>query len=281
MAQTLKGKFPWRIGATSYVVPADLMTNVRLLADTVDDVQLLFFESFAGTGMEHRVDVAGLRQVAHDHDLTYTVHLPTDIRLGSADPHRREQGIAEIVRLINELEVLSPLSFDLHLLPEPDLPDSEWQDCLDQSLGVLSKRLGNAVKLLAIENIDYPLSLVLPLVRSHGFSLCLDAGHIQRYGHDFEEAVQSFLPLAGHVHLHGVADGRDHRALGTKEVPLVAEFGEKLAAIEYTGVVTLEVYRKDWLEVSLKILQETWGRYGVAAMKEASIAATGDERRTA
>ena len=278
MAQTLKGKFPWRIGATSYVVPADLMTNVRLLADTVDDVQLLFFESFAGTGMEHRVDVAGLKQIARDHDLTYTVHLPTDIRLGSADPHRREQGIGEIVRLINELEVLSPLSFDLHLLPEPDLPDSEWQDCLDQSLGVLSKRLGNAVKLLAIENIDYPLSLVLPLVRSHGFSLCLDAGHIQRYGHDFEEAVQSFLPLAGHVHLHGVADGRDHRSLGKKELSLLAFLGEKLAATEYLGVVTLELYRKDWLEDSLNILLETWGRFGVEALLETDFADAGDVR---
>ena len=41
----IKGAFPFRIGATSYVLAADMLTNVRYLADRVDDIELLVFES--------------------------------------------------------------------------------------------------------------------------------------------------------------------------------------------------------------------------------------------
>jgi hypothetical protein len=34
---SLKNRFPFRLGTTSYVIPADLKTNVAFLADTVED----------------------------------------------------------------------------------------------------------------------------------------------------------------------------------------------------------------------------------------------------
>ncbi|MCK5340577.1 MAG: hypothetical protein KAJ60_05855, partial [Desulfobulbaceae bacterium] len=69
-----------------------------------------------------------------------------------------------------------------------------------------------------------------------------------------------------------------HRSLGKKELSLLAFLGEKLAATEYLGVVTLELYRKDWLEDSLNILLETWGRFGVEALLETDFADAGDVR---
>ena len=47
--------------------------------------------------------------------------------------------------------------------------------------------------------------------------LCLDIGHLLRYGHDPGEQLEAFLPKSAMVHLHGVNDGQDH--LGLQHIP--------------------------------------------------------------
>jgi hypothetical protein len=42
---TLAGRFPFRMGTTSFIVPADMETNVRFSASKFDDIELRFFES--------------------------------------------------------------------------------------------------------------------------------------------------------------------------------------------------------------------------------------------
>ncbi len=36
--------YPFRLGTTSYIIPADILPNVRYLADKVQDVELVLFE---------------------------------------------------------------------------------------------------------------------------------------------------------------------------------------------------------------------------------------------
>jgi len=36
--------YPFRLGTTSYVIPADILANVRHLAGKVQDVELVLFE---------------------------------------------------------------------------------------------------------------------------------------------------------------------------------------------------------------------------------------------
>ena len=36
---------PFRLGTTSYIIPADILPNVRYLADKVDDIELVLFEA--------------------------------------------------------------------------------------------------------------------------------------------------------------------------------------------------------------------------------------------
>ena len=183
----LKNRRLWRLGATSCVLPADIMANVRVLAPLVDDVQLLFFESAAKSLLPQPLDVQVLRNLAEEHDLSYTVHLPTDLALGAASKVARQEGIGEILRLMAQLAPLVPLSFDLHLVREPDLSEAAWRDNLAATLQELSGVLGEEKRLVAVENIEYPFGLVAPLVEEYGFSVCLDLGHLVRYGHDLEE----------------------------------------------------------------------------------------------
>ena len=252
---TFKNRQPWRLGATSCVLPADIMTNVRALAPLVDDVQLLFFESAAKSLLPQPLDVQALPDLAEEHALSYTVHLPTDLALGAASRAERQEGIAEILRLMAQLAPLAPQSFDLHLVREPDLPEAIWLDNLAASLQELSGALGEEKRLVAVENIEYPYGLVAPLVAEYGFSVCLDLGHLVHYGHDLEEGL-GLLPRVRHLHYHGVQDGKDHQAL--TDAAQARVLGCRLAEVGYDGVVTLEMYCLENLKASLALLDGAW-----------------------
>lgn len=252
---TFKNRHPWRLGATSCVLPADIMANVRALAPLVDDVQLLFFESAAKSLLPQPLNVQVLRDLAEEHGLSYTVHLPADLALGAASRAARQEGIGEILRLKAQLAPLSPRSFDLHLLRERDLPAAAWLDNLAASLQELAAALGEEKRLVAVENIEYPYALVAPLVVEYGFSVCLDLGHLVHYGHDLEEGL-GLLDRALHLHYHGVRDGRDHQALIDAEQARM--LGTRLAEAGYDGVVTLEMYSLEKLKGSLALLAGAW-----------------------
>jgi len=245
----------WRLGATSGVLPADIMTNVRELAPLVDDIQLLFFESAANSRLPQPLEVQTLRDLAQEHSLSYTVHLPTDLALGATARAKRQEGIAEILRLMTQLAPLAPQSFDLHLALEADLPTTTWLDNLAASLQELSVALGEEKRLVAVENIEYPFGLVAPLLAEYGFAVCLDFGHLVHYGHDLEEGL-ALLPQVRHLHYHGVRNGRDHQALVDAEQTRVLL--RRLDKAGYDGVVTLEMYSLEELTASLALLDEVW-----------------------
>ena len=73
----------FRIGTTSYIIPADILPNVEYLAPQVDDVELVLFETDEyGSNLPDAALRGRLAELAHAHALTYTVHLPLDLRLG-------------------------------------------------------------------------------------------------------------------------------------------------------------------------------------------------------
>lgn len=259
--QQLKDRFPWRFGATSYVIPADILPNVELVAGLVDDVQLLFFESSANAQLPRQVPVLELREIAAEHELTYTVHLPTDIALGHHDRAVRQQGIDEIERLVALLDPLAPLAFDLHLPQVAGMAHDAWLDCVGRSLAALAARLGSAARQIAIENIDYPFGHVAGLVTAHGFSVCLDLGHVLYYQHHWPAALAS-APRALHLHLHGMREGRDHRPLDHDQAGQLVELGHLLWAGGFGGVITLEVYQYEYLRRSCAVLAELWRPFG-------------------
>ena len=254
-------KYPWRLGATSFVIPADLVANVRLLAGMVDDVQLLFFESRARAGLPHPLDTTALKEIADQSGLTYTAHLPGDIRLGSAEPGERQAGIDEIARLLEELQPLSVTSYDLHLPPESGMDEKEWLDNIELSLAALAGVAGEEKRRICVENIDYPLARIAPLIVRHGFSVCLDVGHLLRYGYDWQTELAEYLPHARHLHYHGVIAGKDHQAVVKEQVEVSNVLGKSLALNGFKGVVTLEMYELAKLETSLLELASAWDDY--------------------
>ena len=74
-----------RVGTTSYILPDDILPNVRHLAPLVDDVELVLFESEGMSNFPDGSTINELASLASEHDLSYTVHFPLDIYPGSQD----------------------------------------------------------------------------------------------------------------------------------------------------------------------------------------------------
>jgi sugar phosphate isomerase/epimerase len=116
---------------------------------------------------------------------------------------------------------------------------------------------------LCVENQEAPVfDLVWPILEQRGVSLCLDVGHLAcQGGHERE-----FLARHGNqirvVHLHDARvmptgdrlQVRDHLALGEGQIDYQA-FLEQLQAMDYQGVVTLEVNSQADLEACLARVQ--------------------------
>ena len=60
----LKKRFPFLLGTTSYIIPADLLSNVNFLGDKVADVELILFESDEITNLPDASTVKMLKETA-------------------------------------------------------------------------------------------------------------------------------------------------------------------------------------------------------------------------
>jgi len=233
----------FRVGVTSYVYPADILPNVERLAGRVDDIELVLFESEQTANLPSREVVARLAELGRLHDLTYTVHFPTDRKLGSTDAAERTAHIAQMHRIIELLAPLPVHGYILHL--EGIAPDAsaarvaEWQRVLAAELPRL---LAGAPPpaMFCVESLGYPFDWCAPLLDEFGLSVCADVGHVWRMGGDVPGFLRRWLPRARVIHLHGERDGRDHLSL-TELAPGRLESVVR-AARGFSGVVTLEVF---------------------------------------
>jgi sugar phosphate isomerase/epimerase len=249
-------KYPWKLGATSFVIPASVEENVQFLAGMVDDIQLLFFESSWKAQLPHAVDVEHLARLAGEHGHSYTVHLPLDLQLGSPDATIRQRGMDEICRIVEQCHTLEPQAYDLHLNRETHLDDEQWCTLCLESLLALQGRLGSTWDTLCVENVDYDFGLIADVVQQCGLGVCVDFGHL----HHHQFSAENWFSTHGvnHVHLHGVTHERDHQPLCLEDIPFLQRLAQDMVDHSYGKVVTLELYKADALAKSLAIVHRAW-----------------------
>ncbi|MDD5309557.1 MAG: cobamide remodeling phosphodiesterase CbiR [Deltaproteobacteria bacterium] len=243
----LAGCFPFRLGATSYVVPADVAVNVQALAGKVDDLELVLFESDRLSDMLDDQTIRILTAAAESQDLSYTVHLPLDIRLGHDDETQRQTSVEKCLRVVDRTRILDPFAYVLHLVREREgrRPGNDVRGWLDRLDGSIRSILESGVErsALCVENLDYPLDLVEPLVEEHGLSVCLDVGHLLTRSESVESHLDRHLPRCKVVHLHGVVYGHDHRAVSNLPPSVLESVVKRLSeSTDVLRVVTLEVF---------------------------------------
>jgi adenosylcobalamin phosphodiesterase len=241
MPTSLKNRFPFRLGTTSFIHPAGYSDNVRRLALLVDEIELLFLES---AHLPSASQISTLENLAATLDVTYNIHLPMDISLADPSPGTRRRSREAVVRALERVAPLNAATHTLHVTyeqPEKDQNSVEsWQSRAVESLDELLSGTPVGAGALSVETLDYPPRWLAPVVSQLDLPVCVDVGHIVRFGFDLKEAVDLFAGKIAIFHLHGVTGRQDHRALNH----LVLEARDEVAVQlkDFRGSVSLEVF---------------------------------------
>ena len=141
---------PFRFGTSSYIVPADILPNVQYLAGKVQDIELVLFEVDEEQNNLPSAEVLDeLIRLASLFDLTYTVHLPLDLKLG-ADGSEQDLSLIKAYKVIELTKRLKPWAYVLHLEGK-DVRDSKdreilrrWQDQAVRALEIVAEWAGGS-----------------------------------------------------------------------------------------------------------------------------------------
>ncbi|MBI9095843.1 MAG: sugar phosphate isomerase/epimerase [Sphaerochaeta sp.] len=255
-----------RIGTTSYILPDDILNNVRYLAPLVDDIELVLFESEGEDNLPTRSVVQTLKAIAQEHSLTYTVHFPLDVYPGSTDKGVRQKTLDTYLKILDLTQNLDPFGYILHLTPdlygkEPSQDVPAWLSCLDESVTRLLEKTSLDSQMFCAETLSYPFELVQPLVDKHTLAVTLDIGHVWMMDYDAEASCSSLLSTTRVCHLHGVdAQPQDHLSLCKGNSLLIERFLSSLVAQQEDGkerVLTLEVFNQQDFLTSLSLLRQS------------------------
>jgi sugar phosphate isomerase/epimerase len=254
--------FPFRLGSTSYVYPADLAGNAARLAAAglIRDMELVLFDQPDGPSNLPDADtVAALADTAARYDLTYTVHLLDDLQAGANGRHSSLDRAAQVIDLTRDLP---PHAVIAHVDGRTvDAPG--WADQAVRAVQAVADRLPDPA-LLAVENLEnYDPAALNPVWSACPVQSTLDIGHLWKAGRDPLPVMADWLPRTRVVHLHGfdASTGRDHISLA---VMPPAQLDPVIAALrDYRGVLTLEVFEDDFF-TSRDALVAAWERVAMA-----------------
>lgn len=257
---SLKGAFPFRLGTTSYIVPDDILPNADFLKGTVDDIELLLFESDEISNLPAPETILRLASIAQDNGLTYTVHLPLDIDPASEDPQTRARSVAKCLRIIRLTMPLDPFAYILHLYAPgaANFSPNEgraWRSRVGDTVAALLRESAVPPLLFCVETLDFDFALAAPVVDEHGLSICLDIGHLWLCGFSVEDNLDRYLARTRVVHLHGVRNGKDHLDLSVLDPTRLGAVISAIAADRTAPrVLTLEIFSEPDLAHSLRAL---------------------------
>lgn len=258
LPKSYKGMFPFKICTTSFIYPDHYIPNIKMLGPWMDEIELLLFESQGADALPSKPVVAELVQLSRQFDLSYNVHLPTDVSLTDPGPARQKKAVETLVRVIEHVQPLLPSALVLHL-PFEEAPSGQntaiWRERVYRNLEKILPAAENN-RLIAIETLDYPLELVADILVDLDLSICLDLGHLMVYDYDVLEVYNKYEALTSVIHLHGVKNRCDHTTLEALSDQSFSAVRRVLA--RFTGVVSLEVFNFKDLNSSLTYLESHW-----------------------
>ncbi len=249
-----KGCFPFTLACPSFIFRAGYAENVERLAPFVDEIQLLFFESRYEGSLPSSELIHQIARLGQTGNLTFNVHLPSDIFPGHSDAETRNEASNILKAFIERCRPLSPSTFTLHLEREPDdTDDQRWQMHTMETI----KRVlhcGIDSRSLSIENLNYDFALAEPIIESLDLSVCMDMGHLLAHGKPLKPFFRRWRERISVFHLHGVDGARDHLPLDRLSEAHLNEVVDLLNGFD--DLLCLEIYSEEALERSLFYLKK-------------------------
>lgn len=257
LAKSYKKVYPFTLSVPSYIYPDALIPNVKMLGPYTDEIEVLLFES-SSRSLPTKDEIEILEILAKDFDLTYNIHLPTDISLTDNDSSVRQQAVKTLQSVIYLTAPLSPSTYTLHL-PYDESSRTEadvkkWQKIAYNSMEQLLNSQSLPARYFSIETLNYPFEWADKIIKDFGFSVCIDLGHLILYENNVQAVIDNYIEMTSILHLHGVENTRDHLVLNR----LSKAHRDLVRGIlkRFTGVVSLEVFSYEHLAESLIFLEE-------------------------
>ena len=238
-----------------------MIDNVRLIGPYVDEIELLLFESKPGS-LPSRKDICTLNNLSETYDITYNIHLPTDIFLGDPYPNIRQHAVNTVVKVMDLVSSLSYSTCTVHLEYNNKTVNKteikKWQQRIWQSMAQLIAS-GIKSESISIETLMYPFEWIEKIIREFNFSVCIDIGHLILLKTDFKDIFNQYQNITSIIHLHGVQRDRDHMPLDTISKEHMTSVMKILT--HFTRSVSLEVFSYSHLVHSLNFLEAYWQTY--------------------
>ncbi len=258
---SVKNKFPFRIGTSSYIIPDEIMPNIKYLSQKVDDIEILLFESDEISNLPSNNTLNEMKKIASENNLTYNIHLPIDIALGALDESTRSNSVQKCLRVIKLMDAVKPLAYILHLTGNTNIMGEGSTETIEDWLPSIRKSLSELIEngvdptLLCIETLSYPFYFLDNLIKEFNLSVCLDIGHLLIYNFSLEEHLNKYLSRTKVIHLHGIKNGKDHNSIryltkATLELVVNAISQRK----ENYRILTLEIFNEEDFLSSIEII---------------------------
>lgn len=256
---SFKGRFPFKLGTTSFIYPDGYLENVKMLGPYVDEIELLLLQSKQDGDLPGKEDILDLARLGKELDITYNVHLPYDIDPGHFDADVRRHAVNVIKRVIRLCAELSPSTHTLHLnYKKPDTSHKTINNWSSHVKDTISAVLNSGVSptSLSIENLNYPMEWVEDIVKTLNLRICLDIGHLLIHEFDVNTVFRKYEKIIPIIHLHGVNGKIDHLGLDKMTENSMQTVMDILK--DFSGVVSIEVFSFNNLETSLNCLDDQW-----------------------
>lgn len=266
----LKKKWPFKLGTTSFIDPGPILPNVTTLGPLFDEIELLVFESRPFMTAEGPVpvlpageEILALERLSREVDVTYNVHLPVDVSMTHPSTAERTRAVETIKQVLTRCAPLDPSTHTLHLeFIDGDVPVTvdeikRRQEWAVESLEHLSTFMGG-IRNISIETLSYPPEYLFPILDALDVSLCIDAGHLIKYGYDILPLFERYGHRVPLMHLHGVdfshEPPKDHQ--GLRRTPEDRFLSTLEVLRHFQGVVSLEVFNRAHLQDSVEFLEQ-------------------------
>jgi sugar phosphate isomerase/epimerase len=261
-------KFPFLLSAPAMIFGHDIVENAEILSTIVDNVEIVFFSTPTQNNYLTSQDITTLSDIARHTGISYTVHLPASLEIASSDIEQRVASVQSAIELIKQCEPLNPQHFILHvpyspptLVYEPgdyfkkiEYPEwHKWLERASNSLMEITSANGKKCGLL-LENINYSVYHLEPLIKYNSCNLCLDVGHLLLGQESVSVEIKSYHRVIREIHLHGVQGHTDHYSIATLSQRGVLKWLKVLNGMGFSGILNLEVFSPSDLRSSLDLI---------------------------
>ncbi|MEG1641885.1 MAG: cobamide remodeling phosphodiesterase CbiR [Synergistaceae bacterium] len=238
-----------RVGGTSWVIPGTFETNLRELSKDVTDMEIVLFETPEYSNIPTKEEVAKLKDVCEELDMTCNVHFPVGV-CHFPDMKTRIECEDLCLRTIDLFAPMNPFGWVLHLVGEirgssPTNNMEKWKEITYNSTVRLASAVDDKKKICA-ETLDYKYEYVYDIVQKAGISVCFDIGHITLYGYPPYGMMDKYLANTRIIHLHGVnPSGEDHVSTEYFDKKLLTDLIKRCNDGK-ERVMSLEVFENDY-----------------------------------